>query len=402
VVSAAPREVEVLLVGGGVAAARCARRLRRGGFAGSILLVGEEPVPPYNRPPLSKELLAGAVPQELLLAEPESWYARKGVELLTGVAVMALDAEARVARLSDGGEVSFAECLLATGAEPIPPPIPGMEHALLLRTVADATVLRGAALEAVAAVGSARAAVLGGGFIGVEVAAALAGLGLDVTLVERTGQLWAGALGETVATWGREELENAGVRVRLSTPAESLQPAALVTGGERVPAALLVAGVGVRPRTGLAEAAGLAIDDGIVVDAGRRAAPGILAAGDVARVPHPLAGARGLRVEHWHAAREGGEAAALAILGAPVPVPRAPWVYSEFAGQLLDVVGWAPTIEDEVVLGDRADGRFAVAHLAGGRVVEVAVVNGFLPVDDARRFVEASPSASELGALVPA
>lgn len=398
----ARRHADVLLIGGGVASARCARRLRRGGFVGSILLVGDEPVPPYNRPPLSKELLAGSVPEDLVLAEPERWYARKGIELLVGVAVTELDAAGRTARLDDGSDVSFGWCLMATGAEPLAPPIVGGDRARLLRSLADATALRRAAMEAVATAGRATAGVVGGGFIGVEVAASLAAIGLEVTLVEHASQLWAGALGATVSAWARERLEGVGVQVRLGTDAEEIEAQALVAGGERLAARLVVAGVGVRPRVGLAKAAGLPLDDGIVVDAERRAAPGILAAGDVARVPHPLSGGRGLRVEHWHAAREGGEAAALAILGEPVPPPRAPWVYSEFAGQLLDVVGWAPAIEDEEVLGDRATGRFAVAHLAGGRVVQVAVVNGFIPTDEARRFVEASPSASELRSLAPA
>lgn len=400
--AAARRHADVLLIGGGVASARCARRLRRGGFVGSILLVGDEPVPPYNRPPLSKELLAGSVPEDLVLAEPERWYARKGIELLVGVAVTELDAAGRTARLDDGSDVSFGWCLMATGAEPLAPPIVGGDRARLLRSLADATALRRAAMEAVATAGRATAGVVGGGFIGVEVAASLAAIGLEVTLVEHAAQLWAGALGATVSAWARERLEGVGVQVRLGTDAEAIEAQALVAGGERLAARLVVAGVGVRPRVGLAKAVGLPLDDGIVVDAERRAAPGILAAGDVARVPHPRAGGRGLRVEHWHAAREGGEAAALAILGEPVPPPRAPWVYSEFAGQLLDVVGWAPAIEDEEVLGDRATGRFAVAHLAGGRVVQVAVVNGFIPTDEARRFVEASPSASELRSLAPA
>jgi NADPH-dependent 2,4-dienoyl-CoA reductase/sulfur reductase-like enzyme len=401
-VAVARRRVDVLLIGGGVASARCARRLRRGGFAGSILLVGEEPVPPYNRPPLSKELLAGSVPEDLVLAEPEAWYARKGIELLVGVSVTELDAAARSARLDDGSMVGFGTCLIATGAEPLGPPVPGAERARLLRRLADATALRDAALAAVSRGDEPAAAVIGGGFIGVEVAASLAGIGLDVTLLERTPRLWAGALGTTVSRWAEERLTAAGVLVRLATAAEAIDADALIAGGERLVAGLVVAGVGVRPRTALAEAAGLAVDDGIVVDASRRAAPGILAAGDVARAPHPLGGARGIRVEHWHAAREGGEAAALAILGEPVPPPRAPWVYSEFAGQLLDVVGWAPHIEDEVVLGDPATGRFAVAHLVGGRVAQLAVVNGSIPVVEARRFVEGVPSASELASLEPA
>jgi len=397
-----PRRVDVLLVGGGVAAARCARRLRREGFGGSILLVGEEETPPYNRPPLSKELLAGSVPEDLVLAEAEGWYARKGIELVLGVGVATLDAGERRATLADGSEIAFGSCLLATGAEPLRPPIPGAEHAAVLRRIGDATALHRAAIDAVATGGAgAQAAVVGGGFIGVEAAASLAGLGLRVTLVERTAQLWSGALGETVAGWARRRLEAAGVRVRLGTSATALEPDGLIA-GERLPASVILVGVGVRPRVELAEAAGLAVDDGIVVDANRAVAPGILAAGDVARVPYSLAGAQGIRVEHWHAAREGGEAVALAILGRPVPPPRAPWVYSEFGGQLLDVVGWAPAIEDEVVLGDASGPRFAVAHVADGRVAQLAVANGYVPVDVARRFVEASPSVSELGSLLPA
>lgn len=391
------RRADVLLIGGGVAAVRCARRLRRGGFGGSILLVGDEPMPPYNRPPLSKEVLSGHVSPDLLLAEPESWYARREVTLLTGVAVTELDVAGRRARLDDGGTVAFDACLIATGAEPMRPALPGGERLRLLRTAADATALREEASRLAGESGT--AAVLGGGFIGVEVAAALAGLGLRVTLVERSARLWAGALGETISDWARGRLAALGVDVHLSTTATAVTDEALLAAGERFAAQLVVGGVGVEPRVALAEAAGLPVNDGVVVDAQRRSAPRIHAAGDVARVPHPLAGGAGIRVEHWHAAREGGEAAALAILGEPVPAPRAPWVYSEFGGELLDVVGWAPAIEDEVLLGDRADGRFAVAHMASGRVAQLAIVNGFLPVDEARRFVERSPSVSELASF---
>jgi 3-phenylpropionate/trans-cinnamate dioxygenase ferredoxin reductase subunit len=172
-------------------------------------------------------------------------------------------------------------------------------------------------------------------------------------------------------------------------------------GAESVRAEVVVAGVGVVPRTGLAEAAGLEVSDGIVVGADRSAAPGVFAAGDVASIPHPALDGGRLRVEHWHAAREGGEAAALGILGEPVPTPRPPWVYTEFAGQLIDVVGWAPRADDERVMGDIGSGRFAIAAIVAGRVAQVAIVNGYLPVEAARTFLEARAMANALGQLLP-
>ena len=394
-----PDRVDVLLVGGGVASVRCARTLRRHGFRGSVLLVAEEPEAPYNRPPLSKELLRGEVPDELIVAEQPRWYDRQAVELRTDVAVAELDADGRLARLSDGTVVRYDACLLATGAAPRQPPIPGAEAAHLLRTLPDAAAIRA---EALAAGAGAPAAVIGGGFIGVEVAASLAALGMDVTLLELTPFLWSGVLGATLSTWAEERLRGIGVSVRCSTAATAMEPRALRLGTERLRTELVVAGVGVRPRTELAEAAGLPVSDGVLVDRERRAVPGLFAAGDVASVPHPAAGGERLRVEHWHAAREGGEAAALAILGEPAPPPRAPWVYTEFAGQLIDVVGWVPLPGEERILGDPASGRFVVAALLDGRVGQVAVVNGYVPVEAARALVESRPMATALEDLAPA
>ena len=218
-----PRHADVLLVGGGVAAARCARTLRRGGFAGSIVLVGDEPLPPYNRPPLSKELLRGEVSEELILAEPESWYERRRVELLLGVPAAALDADARSVELADGTRLAYGSCLLATGAEPRRPPV----EARVLRTVADAHAIRDAAHP------GGRVVVIGGGFIGVEVGASLAARGASVTLLERSPALWGGAFGPAVSDWAVGRLEAAGVDVRLGTPAgpENLGGADLVVGG---------------------------------------------------------------------------------------------------------------------------------------------------------------------------
>ena len=168
-----PRTTAVLLIGGGVASVRCARTLRREGFQGRIALVGDEPSLPYNRPPLSKELLRGDLPDDLVLAEPERWYERRSVELLSGRSVVALDLDAHEAMLDDGSTIGFERCLIATGARPRELNIEGGEGTLLLRTLADARSIRARAIDAGV---EAQVIVIGGGFIGVEVASSLAAL----------------------------------------------------------------------------------------------------------------------------------------------------------------------------------------------------------------------------------
>jgi len=378
----------VLLVGGGVASVRCARSLRREGFDGRILLVGAEAALPYNRPPLSKELLRDDLPDELVLAEPERWYERRGVELLPAHRVIALDPDAGKANLDDGTVINFDRCLLATGARPRELSVDGGEHALLLRTLSDARRLRGRAIQAGA---GARVTVIGGGFIGVEVASGLATLGLRPKILEMGERLWAGSLGDELDRWARGRLESAGVEVQFGAAVTRLTDEAAWVADERHDHAFSIAGIGVTPRTELAQTAGLAVDDGIETDADYRTShPSVWAAGDVARID-------GRRIEHWHAAREGGERAALSMLGKPLTSPRAPWVFSEVAGDLIDVVGWAPTW-DETMKGGEGD-RFWVAYLAEDRVIQLAVVNGATPVEEARRFVERQPIRGDLPEL---
>lgn len=377
------RQADVLLVGGGVASVRCARMLRRQGFTGSILLVGDEETPPYNRPPLSKELLREDLPTELTLAEPMSWYERRGVELQLATRVASIDPEARTATFVDASSVRFGQLLLATGAEPRHPSLPGAEHARLLRTLPDAKALREAAVV------GARAVVIGGGFIGVEVASSLAARAMSVTALERSPALWAGTLGERLSAWAAERLGEAGVTVRLSTPVSSIGPDGVTVAGEILPADLVVAGVGVEPRVQLALDAGLEVDDGVVVDAGQRtSASGIFAAGDMAR-PRD-----GMRVEHWHAARESGERAALAMLDQEVPAARAPWIFSEVAGITVDVVGVAASWDDALVRGG------VHAYLSGGRVAQIAIIDGAVDVEAARGLLEKGGSPGQLAALL--
>jgi 3-phenylpropionate/trans-cinnamate dioxygenase ferredoxin reductase component len=369
------RHVDVLLVGGGVAAARCARELRRGGFSGSIALVGDEGRLPYNRPPLSKELLRDDLPDDLLSAEPGTWYERRGIELRLGAGIGRIDLDARRAELDDGSTMGFERTLLATGAEVRRLPVPGGELALTLRTADDARRLRAAAM---AAPGGAPVVVVGGGFIGLEVASGLAALGLRPIVLEMAPAAWGGALGTELATWAAGRLADAGVDLRLDTTVTRIEDGAVGIDGDRLEAAFVVAGIGVAPRVDLGARAGLRVDDGIVVDRGQRTSHAAAwAAGDVARVDGRP------RIEHWHAAREAGERAARSMIGAPVEDPPVPWVFSEIGGTALDVFGVADAPEEERWVRRES----VLALLDDDVLVGLAVIGSSLEPAVARRLV---------------
>lgn len=366
-------EVDVLLIGGGVASARSARALRRHGFDGSILLVGDEAALPYNRPPLSKEILRGA-PEELLAAEPARWYERHAVAVLTAVAVVRLDPGSRLATLSDGRTVGFRQCLLATGAAPIHLGVPGGELALELRTVEDARRIR----DAASAAAGAEVVVVGGGLIGVEVAGSLAVLGLRPTIVEISGRLWGGALGALLDGWARERLADAGVRVMTGAAVTRIDAGSAWVGDRSLDAAFVVAGIGVRPRDELAVAAGIGGPGGVAVTSDQRTTqPAIWAAGDVTTLD-------GRTSEHWHAAREAGERAAASMLGLDVPARRAPWTFTEVAGVTVDVFGQAGPYDAEEWI---AEGSVIARH-RDGQLTQLVVIGSAVPADEARGMVE--------------
>jgi NADPH-dependent 2,4-dienoyl-CoA reductase/sulfur reductase-like enzyme len=230
--------------------------------------------------------------------------------------------------------------------------------------------------------------VVGGGFIGLEVASGLAALGLRPTVIELAEVLWGGTLGTKLAAWGAARLEAAGVALRLGATVEAVEDGGVLVRGERLPAAFTVAGIGVEPRVELATGAGLAVDDGILVDAGGWTGHAAAwAAGDVARIE----GER--RVEHWHAAREAGERVGRSLLGMQLdPAPPA-WVFSEIGGLALDVIGMPPTWDEERWLDT---GHTVLAYLDGERVVGVASIGGAVAAADARRWISTGARAAEV------
>ncbi|MGZ4269111.1 MAG: NAD(P)/FAD-dependent oxidoreductase [Solirubrobacteraceae bacterium] len=363
-----PLPRRVIIVGAGLAGAKAAEALRAEGYDRELVLIGDEPEAPYERPPLSKGYLRGEEGFDAALVQPEAWYAEHAIELVRGVAVKRLDAHERRVELGDGRTLTADAVLLATGAEPRTLPLPGadLDGVLTLRTRRDADALR-ARLRAGAPV-----AVIGGGWIGCEVAASARILGCDVTLLEADraplARVLGVELGERIAQLHRDH----GVAVRCGVAVEGLEGADAVeavrlSGGERVAAATVVIGVGVAPRTRLARDAGLAATDGIDCDALlRTSAPGVFAAGDVARVQHPRYG-RPVRVEHWAAAIDQGVAAAGAILGRTEPHELLPYFFSDQYDTGLEYVGLHEP-GDRLVIRP-ADGSLTALWLgADGRV----------------------------------
>ena len=343
----------VAIIGAGAAGTAAADMLRRRGFAGSIAMFGTEP--PVDRPNLSKEYLAGHAPEEWLpLPLP------KDVDLQTR-RVTALDAKTKTLTLDDGATRAFDAILIATGAEPIRLPIAGADkpHVRVLRTLADSR-----AIVALAEKGR-RACIIGAGFIGLEVAAALRAREVDVTVIAPEEIPLARIMGDEVGRFVQRLHEEHGVRFRLGTTVKSV---------DDIDADFVVIGAGVRPNTQLAEAAGLKVDNGIVVDEMlETSAPGIYAAGDVARFPDRFSG-RAIRVEHWAVAETQGQTVARNILGAREPHAVPPFFWSAHYDVTIAYVGNAAGWERAEVHGSLDERRALVAYRTGERIAAVATI----------------------------
>jgi 3-phenylpropionate/trans-cinnamate dioxygenase ferredoxin reductase subunit len=364
-----------VIVGAGMAGGKAAETLREEGFDGRVVLLGAEPDRPYERPPLSKDYLRGeAERQTIYLQEDAGWYAEHDVELRASTVVESLDVDGRAVVLAGGERVGYDRLLLATGAEPKRLPVPGADLAgvHVLRTVAHSDVLRDV-LEA-----GGRLVVVGAGWIGSEVAASARQRGMEVTVIEPQSVPLERVLGPELGAFYRDVHLDHGVELRLGDGVEAFEGADRVervrtSDGASVECDAVVIGIGVAPRTELAEGV-LDVDDGIVVDAGLRASvDGVFAAGDVANHDHPLLGR--LRVEHWANALEQGPAAARAMLGQDVAYERVPYFFSDQYDVGMEYAGHSQPGDEVVFRGDPATREFIAFWLRDGRVTAGMNVN---------------------------
>jgi 3-phenylpropionate/trans-cinnamate dioxygenase ferredoxin reductase subunit len=380
---------EFLLIGGGMAAANCAAELRAKGAEGEIVLVGRESEPPYERPPLSKEYLRGEAKRPDAYVNPPEWYEENGVELRSGTNVMSLDTEKRVAKLQGGDEVGFEKALVATGANVNILRVEGAEQEGIhyLRAFGNSDGIREAAEAAK------RVVLIGGSYIGCEVAASLTAKGVDCAIVMMEEVALSRTFGEGAGRYFHELLESKGVEIHGGETLEAFEgdgnvKAVVTESGKTVEGDCVVVGAGVRPDVMLAERAGLEVDDGIVCDSGLQSSvKGIWAAGDVCSYDSVIHGRR-LRVEHWDVAMQQGQHVARAMLGDDSPYEVVPYFFSDLADWAsLEYVGPAQDWDEEIWRGDAGSGEFLVLYLKDGKVAGALSVERSEELGHARRLL---------------
>lgn len=374
----------IVIVGAGLAGAKAAETLRDEGYDGPVVLFGEEPERPYERPPLSKGLLLGTAERESVYVHEAGWYAEHDVDLRTGTRVTALDRAAREVELASGERVGYDRLLLATGSRARRLPIPGADLAgvLTMRRLPDSDAISAALTD------GANLVVVGAGWIGLEVAAAARTRGASVTVVEAASLPLQRVLGDEMATVFANLHRDHGVTFHFDASVERFEgdgrvSAVLLGDGTRLPADAVIMGVGAAPNIELAEQAGLAVDNGVLVDRSLRTDdPNIWAAGDIANAEHPLLGTR-VRVEHWANALNSGPVAARAMLDRPAVHDSLPYFYTDQYELGMEYTGHAvPDSYDRVVVrGDTGKYEFIAFWTAGGRVVAGMNVNIWDVVD---------------------
>jgi 3-phenylpropionate/trans-cinnamate dioxygenase ferredoxin reductase subunit len=384
----------VVIVGAGQAGADAAAALRMAGHEGEIVLVGEEPSPPYARPPLSKAFLAGEVGEESLLIRSPSVYASNRITVRAGTAVARIDREAHEIVLASGERLGYDRLVLATGGEPRrldTPETARASNVLTLRTLADATALREYMRP------GARAVIIGAGYVGLEIAAAARARGLEVTVVEVAPRVLARVTSPVVSAFFERIHREEGVEIITGATVDGYEVADCgdVTGvrladGRVLPGDFVLFGVGMVPRTELAEQAGLHVDNGIVVDDRMRTTdPDVFAIGDVSSHPDPRNG--GLRrLESVPNASEQARIVASVITGSPRPYDATPWFWSDQYDLKLQTAGLAAAYDDLVVRDDPADGRrLTVLYLRGHVVIAADTVNRPADFAAARKLIAA-------------
>jgi NADPH-dependent 2,4-dienoyl-CoA reductase/sulfur reductase-like enzyme len=377
----------VLIVGGGLAAQRCAETLRRRGYDGAVRIVCAEPDPPYDRPPLSKELLAGTIEEDSVAYRPAWWYEEKQVDLLLDARAEALDPRARTVRLDSGAELGYEKLLIATGGAPRRLPfLEGYENVHYLRTLADARRLRDELAP------GARLAIVGAGFIGQEVAATARGLGVEVTMIEALDTPLSPILGEEVGAWFAGLHREEGVRVMTGTMLEGARGGdrveeLVLAGGETVGCDAVVVGVGTAPATTWLRGSGLD-ESGVRTDtSGRSSLPGVFAAGDASVPFDPRFGSHA-RTEHWDAAAWQGAAAARAMLGEYPGTPPLPSFWSDQYGLRIQYVGHAHRADAVLVEGEPSQRDFEAVFTRSGIPIAGLAVDRPRKIPPLRKRIE--------------
>ena len=366
-----------VILGASLAGAKAAAELRERGFDGRVVLVGAESERPYERPPLSKEYLQGKSERQKAYVHDEGFYDQQDIELRLGTAAESIDPASATVSLAGGEELPYDALLLTTGAQPRVISVPGAEldGVHYLRTFDDCDALR----ERLGA-GSGRVAVVGAGWIGSEFAASARSAGLDVTVIDPLALPNERVFGAEVGAFYRDVHLSHGVEMVLEDGVDRLEgdgsvSAVRTASGRRVECDFAVIGVGVIPRVGLAEAAGLTVENGVQVDAAlKTSAANVFAAGDVANAWHPFYD-RHIRVEHWANALNQGPAAARSMLGEAVSYDRIPYFYSDQYDVGMEYSGYTTDWDEVVFRGDREGGEFVAFYLADGRVVAGMNVN---------------------------
>ena len=384
----------MVIVGGGLAGAKAAEELRERGYDGDMTLLAAEQHLPYERPPLSKSVLLGEDEPDSTQVHDAAWYSDHRVDLRTSTVVTGIDLARRVVSTADG-ETGYDRLLLATGSEPrrFATADDSGARVAYLRTLDDCAALRAALQQ------QPRVAIVGAGWIGLEVAAAARTIGCEVTVVEPQSQPLLAVMGERIGATFADLHRSHGVDLRLGTSVEGVEPGrVLISGGDGVAADLVVVAVGAAPRTGLAKAAGLATDNGVLVDAQLRTSdPHVWAVGDIANHDHPILGHR-VRVEHWDNAIEQGKVAARNMLGAGVPYERAPYFFTDQYELGMEYVGFAPKehADHVAVRGNLSEVQGIVLWHDAGRVLAGMHVNEWDSTDHLRALLGQTLDAARL------
>ncbi|MBV8826794.1 MAG: FAD-dependent oxidoreductase [Bradyrhizobiaceae bacterium] len=361
----------VVIVGGGAAGFAAAEMLRRQGFGGSLTMVSSDNAPPYDRPNCSKDYLAGNAPEDWMPLRPPEYYRDNDIDLRLKTVVASIDARGHSVSLTDGKSLPFDKLLLATGAEPIRLDIPGANapHVFVLRSLADSRAIIERAKSAK------RAVVLGASFIGLEAAAALRARELEVHVAAPERAPLERVFGSEMAQFVRLLHEEHGVTFHMEQKATAIDSARVrLENGQTIDADLVIVGIGVRPRTALAERAALSVDRGISVNEYlQTSAPDIFAAGDIARWPDPYSGSR-LRIEHWVVAERQGQTAARNMLGAGEKFTQVPFFWSQHYDVPINYVGHAEGWDDIAIEGDIAGRDCMLRYRRGGRVLAAASI----------------------------